>query len=83
MRRSSRALERRDATTLTARPGVVLLAARDADPSAVPNRLPMHRLLDTPGTGIVAIRPDGYVGYSGDTAQPDELAAWLEVAGAS
>jgi 2-polyprenyl-6-methoxyphenol hydroxylase-like FAD-dependent oxidoreductase len=67
---------------LLARPGVHLLLDRDADP---PGALPLgrfvsiHRLTSSPGRGVIAVRPDGYVGFRGQTVETNQLAAWLAV----
>ncbi|MFC5139813.1 FAD-dependent monooxygenase [Actinomycetospora rhizophila] len=68
---------------LTARPGIhVLLArnARDVPPSTLGPRVHVHRLRDRPGTTLVAVRPDGYLGYRG--TDPVHLRAWLGDTGA-
>jgi hypothetical protein len=65
---------------LLARPGVHILLDRDA---AWPGGLTLgrfvhvHRLTSGPGRGLVAIRPDGYVGFRSGTAETRQLAAWL------
>jgi hypothetical protein len=67
---------------LLARPGVHLLLDRDADP---PGALPLgrfvsiHRLTSSPGRGLIAVRPDGYVGFRGQTVETNQPAAWLAV----
>ena len=67
---------------LTAQPGVHLLLDRDA-PEPVPGN-PLvhgHRLDCSPGTGVLAVRPDGHVGCSsGDSGDP-ALAGWLHRVG--
>ena len=68
---------------LTAPPGIhVLLArnARDVPPSTVGPGVHVHRLRDRPGTAIVAVRPDGYLGYRG--TDPACLSDWLGGIGA-
>jgi len=68
---------------LTARAGVhVLLArhARDVPPSTVGPGVHVHRLRDRPGTAVVAVRPDGYLGYRG--TDPAHLGGWLGGIGA-
>jgi 2-polyprenyl-6-methoxyphenol hydroxylase-like FAD-dependent oxidoreductase len=70
---------------LTASPGVHLLLHRDepAAPDVRADRVSVHRVDSWPGRGIVAVRPDGYVGYRRDGGgDPDGLAAWLDRAGA-
>ena len=65
---------------LIARPGVHILLDRDADPLGTlrPSRfVSIHHLTSSPGRGLVAVRPDGYIGFRGQTAEIDQLAAWL------
>jgi hypothetical protein len=68
---------------LIARPGIHLLLERDAclSGSRLPGTVHVHRLTDTPGTGLVVVRPDGYVGMC-TTSAGDSLYAWLALAGA-
>jgi 2-polyprenyl-6-methoxyphenol hydroxylase-like FAD-dependent oxidoreductase len=66
-------------------PGVHLLLSCDApDPEPGPpgGRVTVHRLDDRPGHGVVAVRPDGHVGYRSGAADPDGLRAWLRLVGA-
>ena len=42
----------------------------------------VHRLTSRPGTGLVAVRPDGYVGFSSGRADDHALRRWLQRAGA-
>ncbi|MEU3253732.1 FAD-dependent monooxygenase [Streptomyces sp. NPDC006997] len=69
-----------------ARPGVHLLLQRDADPppDAVLGPL-VHvlRLTNSPGRGLVAVRPDGHVGYRCGTVDAAGLADWLSLVGAA
>lgn len=72
---------------LVARPGVHVLLGRDApDLPLEPGggRLTVHRLDDRPGTTVVAVRPDGYVGYRGPGTDPAHLGLrdWLDRVGA-
>jgi 2-polyprenyl-6-methoxyphenol hydroxylase-like FAD-dependent oxidoreductase len=74
---------------LTATPGVHLLLERDAriDPAAVgmPGPRPwihVHRLSSHAGSGVVALRPDGYVGLHCRGADSAQLAGWLDLVGA-
>jgi 2-polyprenyl-6-methoxyphenol hydroxylase-like FAD-dependent oxidoreductase len=64
---------------LTARPGVHVLLERDA--SALDVRLGphviVHRLESRPGNGLIAVRPDGHVGFRCRTSDPDLLREWL------
>ena len=78
---------------LTAVPGIHLLLGRDAGPAALgagpafavdsrPRLLHVHRLTSHPGTGLVAVRPDGYVGFRCGEADPAQLLGWLRLVGA-
>jgi 2-polyprenyl-6-methoxyphenol hydroxylase-like FAD-dependent oxidoreductase len=70
---------------LLARPGVHILLDRDADPPGPlpPGRLvSVHRLTSSPGRGLIAVRPDGYVGFRGQTTDIGQLASWLAWLGA-
>ena len=65
---------------LLARPGVHILLDRDADrlDTLPPGRLvTVHRLASVPGRGLIAVRPDGYVGFRCRTTEIGQLAAWL------
>ena len=65
---------------LLARPGVHILLDRDADGLGVPPAgwpVHVHRLASVPGRGLTAVRPDGYIGFRGGTADIGPLAAWL------
>jgi 2-polyprenyl-6-methoxyphenol hydroxylase-like FAD-dependent oxidoreductase len=65
---------------LLARPGVHVLLDRDADPPsglALGRFVHVHRLSSVPGRGLVAVRPDGYVGFRTGTAEVRQLTAWL------
>lgn len=67
---------------LTARPGVHVLLERDADLLDVRllgDRVTVHRLEDRPGRGVVAVRPDGHVGFRCGEADPAQLGAWLDL----
>ena len=65
---------------LLARPGVHILLDRDAD---LPGTLPpgrfinVHRLAGVPGRGLIAVRPDGYVGFRCQATEAGQFAAWL------
>lgn len=66
---------------LTARPGIHVLVQRDTPllglgPAPL---LHTHRLLDSPGTGVVAVRPDGYIGFTGDRTDQQLLDGWLSL----
>ena len=65
---------------LLARPGVHILLDRDADrlEDLAPGRfVTVHRLTSVPGRGVAVVRPDGYIGFRGRTAETGQLAAWL------
>jgi hypothetical protein len=69
---------------LLARPGVHVLLDRDADrfeTLALGPLVHVHRLTGRPGRGLIAVRPDGYVGFRCQTAEEDQLATWLSLAG--
>ncbi|HSP75853.1 MAG TPA: FAD-dependent monooxygenase [Cryobacterium sp.] len=74
---------------LLAAPGVhLLLQAGAADPGIRPlggdpedARLHVHRLTDRPGTGVLIMRPDGYVGFRATTVEPRRIADWLSLVG--
>ncbi|MGF1598452.1 MAG: FAD-dependent monooxygenase [Acidimicrobiales bacterium] len=71
--------------TLIATPGVHVLVGRDAaplDPATLGPWARVHRLVDRPGTGVVIVRPDGYVGYRHDDVDTDRIADWLASIGA-
>jgi hypothetical protein len=71
--------------SLIARPGIHVLLQRDALPIEnldLGPRVTMHRLASTPGSGVVAVRPDGYIGFRCATADVDQLCAWLARVGA-
>lgn len=65
---------------LLTRPGVHILLDRDADSiGALPRSqfISVHRIGSSPGHGLLAVRPDGYIGFSGRAVEPDRLATWL------
>jgi 2-polyprenyl-6-methoxyphenol hydroxylase-like FAD-dependent oxidoreductase len=65
---------------LLARPGVHLLLERDADwpdDLATEPMINVHRLTSVPGRGLIAVRPDGHIGFRCQTADANQLAAWL------
>ncbi|MGA4863012.1 FAD-dependent monooxygenase [Streptomyces lavendulocolor] len=71
---------------LLARPGVHLLLQRDADPlpDAVAGPcVDVLRLASSPGQGLVAVRPDGHVGYTCAVVDPAALNGWLTLIGAA
>jgi 2-polyprenyl-6-methoxyphenol hydroxylase-like FAD-dependent oxidoreductase len=70
---------------LTARPGVNILLERDngtLDRILLGPHVTVHRISSWPGHGLVAVRPDGYVGFRCSEGDPVKLGAWLNLAGA-
>jgi 2-polyprenyl-6-methoxyphenol hydroxylase-like FAD-dependent oxidoreductase len=69
---------------LLARPGVHVLLHRDARPPGATGPLVrVHRLTSTPGPGLVAVRPDGYVGFRSGASGDAQLGRWLTRIGAT
>ncbi len=71
--------------SLLATPGVHVLLQRDAgqiEHLSFGAHVTMHRLTSTPGTGLLAVRPDGYVGFTCGVADAAQLRAWLSAIGA-
>jgi 2-polyprenyl-6-methoxyphenol hydroxylase-like FAD-dependent oxidoreductase len=71
--------------SLLAQPGVHVLLHRDADcleQLALGPHVTVHRLTSTPGAGLVAVRPDGYVGFRCGIADGAQLRGWLARIGA-
>jgi 2-polyprenyl-6-methoxyphenol hydroxylase-like FAD-dependent oxidoreductase len=71
---------------LLARPGVHILLDRDAawaGDLALGRFVRVHRLTSVPGRGLVAVRPDGHVGFRSGAAEARQLAAWLTRIGAT
>jgi len=71
---------RRLTADILARPGVHILLDRDADrlEDLAPGRfVTVHRLTSVPGRGVTVVRPDGYIGFRGRTAEAGQIAAWL------
>jgi Aromatic-ring hydroxylase, C-terminal/FAD binding domain len=65
---------------LLARPGVHVLLERDADrldDLATGPTVHVHRLTSAPGHGLIAVRPDGHIGFRCRTADANQLTAWL------
>jgi 2-polyprenyl-6-methoxyphenol hydroxylase-like FAD-dependent oxidoreductase len=65
---------------LLARPGVHILLDRDANPIGALSAsrfVSIHRLASSPGRGLIAVRPDGYIGFRGQTTEIGQLATWL------
>jgi len=70
---------------LLARPGVHIVLDRDADWPGTLRPGPfvgVHRLDSVPGHGLIAVRPDGYLGFRCKDAEVSQLAAWLTDLGA-
>ena len=70
---------------LTAAPGIHILLSQEAPPIEHDDLGPyvsFHRLTSSTGAGILAIRPDGYVGFRGGANDGTELETWLERIGA-
>jgi 2-polyprenyl-6-methoxyphenol hydroxylase-like FAD-dependent oxidoreductase len=70
---------------LTARPGVHILLAREAhtlDQAQLGRQVSQHRISSWPGRGLMAVRPDGYVGFRSGDPRPGELGNWLDLVGA-
>ncbi len=71
--------------SLLCRPGVHVLLQRDAgevERLDLGRHVTVHRLTSEPGSGLVAIRPDGYIGFRCGLADIDQLRAWLVGIGA-
>jgi hypothetical protein len=69
---------------LLARPGVHVLLQRDADPPpevVTGPQVTVFRLTNSPGRGLLAVRPDGHVGFRCGSADPAALAGWLSLVG--
>ncbi|HTT52671.1 MAG TPA: FAD-dependent monooxygenase [Streptosporangiaceae bacterium] len=65
---------------LTARPGIHVLLDRDASWPAGLRPGPLvtvHRLSSVPGRGLLAVRPDGHVGFRSQVVVAGELAGWF------
>jgi hypothetical protein len=70
--------------SLTAEPGVHVLLQRDAvalDEPLLGTRVAVHRITSWPGRGVVAVRPDGHVGFRCGEADRGQLRAWLRLVG--
>jgi 2-polyprenyl-6-methoxyphenol hydroxylase-like FAD-dependent oxidoreductase len=70
---------------LTARAGIHVLLQRDSRlPQDAPRlaRVSVHRIDSWPGTGVIAVRPDGHVGFRCGASDPAQLGAWLDLVGA-
>ena len=67
---------------LTAGPGVHLLLQRDAldlGRLRLGPLVPVHRISSWPGRGVVAVRPDGHVGFRCGESDPAQLRSWLRL----
>jgi 2-polyprenyl-6-methoxyphenol hydroxylase-like FAD-dependent oxidoreductase len=67
---------------LLARPGVHVLLDRDAgQPGSWPAGplVHTHRLTSVPGRGLIAVRPDGYIGLRCQPADVSQLNTWLDL----
>jgi 2-polyprenyl-6-methoxyphenol hydroxylase-like FAD-dependent oxidoreductase len=67
---------------LLALPGVHILLDHDANQlNATPlgRFVTVHRLTSAPGSGVIAVRPDGYIGFRCQSADARQLAAWLTI----
>jgi 2-polyprenyl-6-methoxyphenol hydroxylase-like FAD-dependent oxidoreductase len=64
---------------LVAEPGVHVLLRSTATPLDLPfdRYLHVHRVTSWPGTGILIVRPDGYIGYRAGTVDPRQCRNWL------
>ena len=65
---------------LTVKPGVHLLLASDAPQvgaEALGEYVHLHRLSSWRGRGILAVRPDGYVGFRSTTVDQETICRWL------
>jgi hypothetical protein len=70
---------------LLAGPGVHLFLHRDAPPltDQFGPHVSVHRLNSTPGSGLLAVRPDGYAGLRCSAIDPETLGRWLTLTGLS
>ena len=71
---------------LLARPGIHVLLHRDAvqiEELPFGRYVTFHRLTSSPGRGLVAVRPDGYVGFRCGSAEVRQLSDWLAGIGAT
>jgi hypothetical protein len=69
---------------LLARPGVHLMLHADARTPAAMLSSPyvhVHRLTNIPGRGVMAVRPDGYVGLLSGAVDDQQLGTWLNLVG--
>ncbi|HET9632350.1 MAG TPA: FAD-dependent monooxygenase [Terrabacter sp.] len=69
---------------LTAEPGVHVLLERHTVVPELPaatRLVTVHRIDSWPGRGLLAVRPDGHVGYRTGRLVDDDLARWLRLVG--
>ena len=69
---------------LLAAPGIHLLVEAGApgmEDGVFGRWVHVHHLSDRSGFGILAVRPDGYVGFRSASPETGQLASWLELAG--
>ena len=59
-----------------------MLLDRDAPGITVDGGFVHVRRLDTPGTGLLVVRPDGYVGACAARAADPAVTAWMAAVGA-
>jgi 2-polyprenyl-6-methoxyphenol hydroxylase-like FAD-dependent oxidoreductase len=70
---------------LLAQPGIHVLLQHDAsdlDTTSLGAHVTVQRLTNLPGAGLLAVRPDGYVGFRCGVADMGQLVAWLTRIGA-
>jgi 2-polyprenyl-6-methoxyphenol hydroxylase-like FAD-dependent oxidoreductase len=70
---------------LLARPGIQALLHRDSariEQLDFGPHVTLHRVASAPGTALVAVRPDGYVGFRSQVADAAQFRAWLARVGA-
>ncbi len=70
---------------ITARPGVHVLLRRDASAPDLPaagNHVVLYRIDSWPGDGLLAVRPDGHVGFRCGYSDYTQLGDWLDLVGA-
>jgi 2-polyprenyl-6-methoxyphenol hydroxylase-like FAD-dependent oxidoreductase len=68
---------------LLAEPGAHLLLERGAPPVPAIRYVKSYRIDGWTGSGVIGVRPDGYVGYRAATADPVRVGRWLELLGLS
>jgi 2-polyprenyl-6-methoxyphenol hydroxylase-like FAD-dependent oxidoreductase len=69
---------------VTCVPGFHVLLQRDAPDLDWRNTgvVHVHRVTNWRGSGLVAVRPDGYIGFRSSTPEEDRLREWLKLVGA-